>query len=287
MKIAIKRTGANDAALFVKIIAKNKDALGVDRPVAFVLPGGPGADHTIYEKYVYLQDVVDLVFHDPRGCGESTTSVSSDYTMENYIEDVEAIRKSLSLEKFIVLGKSYGAMCALGFALRYPHSVNKLILSAGAPSFRFLETAKQTMKRIGTPEQIKISEKLWAGSFKNREEVSEYFHLTNTLYSVKARDQKIESNLTKKGQHFSYQVLNEGFRQTFWHFDFENELHRVASPTLILAGREDWVTHPKFSEYMATRIPHSQLRVFENASHAMEVDVTEDYFQTIREFLKG
>lgn len=283
MKITLSRPGASPTKLYIEIRSQNK--LGEGRPVAFILPGGPGADHTAYLNYSCLQDMADIVFHDPRGCGESSKGELSDYTMNHYIDDVESIRKYLSLEKMIVIGKSYGSMCALGYTLRYPNSVSKLVLAAGAPSYRFLDIAKRNIKRIGTPEQIKICEKLWSGEFKSREELLTYFQLTQALYSVKARMQQKESNLIYKSQQFSYEVLNEGFRNEFWHFDYEDELHHIACPTLVLAGREDWINDIKHAEFMAARIPYSQLRIFDNASHAMEADATFDYFQTIGDFI--
>src|SRR5580692_1595567 len=110
MKLSILRPGVSEAELYVEILSENK--LGTKRPVMFILSGGPGADHTAYLNYSCLHEVVDIVFHDPRGCGKSSKGALSDYTMNNYIDDVEAIREHLSLEKIIVLGKSYGAMCA-------------------------------------------------------------------------------------------------------------------------------------------------------------------------------
>lgn len=288
MRIPINRPGVLSTNLFVKTISKNNAALGSERSVAFILPGGPGADHKAYLNYDCLQEMADLVFHDPRGCGQSDKGDPSSYTMDNYIDDVEGIRTHLGLNKIIVIGKSYGSMCALGYAIKYPHAVDKLVLSAGAPSYRFLETAKKNLLRDGTPEQIRFCEKLWTGSFASREELLRYFQLTNKLYSVKAQSSlPNEFDLAKKSQRFSYDVLNEGFRHSFWHFDYENDLKQLLCPTLILAGRNDWINDVQHAEFMVARIPHSQLRVFEKASHAMETDVPEEYFQTIADFIQS
>lgn len=285
MNIDILRTNAPKTRLYVEVMSENKDRPGEKRPVAFVLPGGPGTEHSAYLKYACLNRQVDLIFHDPRGCGKSTKGDPAGYTMDNYIDDVEAIRQKLSLNKIIVIGKSYGSMCALGYTLRYPHAVEKLVLAAGAPSYRFLETAKKNIQRIGSPEQIKVCEKLWKGGFKNRDELLHYFQVTNPLYSVKARKSPNLFDLTQKSHQFSLDVLNQGFRHAFWHFNYENDLQRVICPTLILAGREDWINDVMHAEFMVARISHSQLRIFEDASHAMESDVTDEYFRTIADFI--
>lgn len=286
MKVKIARAGAPTTHLYVSKLNQEEKKMGASLPVAFVLPGGPGADHTAYQKYACLQTVSDLIFHDPRGCGQSDKGELSSYTMDNYIDDIETMRQHFGLDKITLIGKSYGSMCALGYAIRYPHAMNKLILAAGAPSYRFLETAKKTLNRIGTPEQIKIGEKLWNGSFKTREEVLHFFQLTNILYSIKARSQPELFDLTKKSNQFSHEVLNEGFKNQFWHFDYEHQLNQVSCPTLILAGKEDWINDIKYAELMAKRIPHSKLHIFEGASHAMEADVTDEYFQRIADFIQ-
>lgn len=284
MKINISRESAAPITLNVKTLIKDK--LGA-RPTIFVLPGGPGAALKAYEKYECLSADFDLVFHDPRGCGESDRADSTTYTMNNYIDDVEDIRRALGLNQIIVLGKSYGAMCALGYALRYPHALEKLILSAGAPSYHFLAKARENIYRVGTKEQIDVFEQIMQGGFNSREEVKRYFELTNSLYSVKARSQSEQFDLERKSALFSYEVLNEGFRNEFWQFDFEADLHRVACPTLVLAGEEDWITDPFYSVVMAEQIPNSRLRIFHQASHAMESDVPDAYFKTITDFLNG
>jgi proline iminopeptidase len=80
-------------------------------------------------------------------------------------------------------------------------------------------------------------------------------------------------------------VSHEGFRNQFWHFDYEPDLHQVVAPTLILAGRKDWINDVTHAEFMSARIPNNTLRIFDNASHSMEADVTEAYFQRIADFM--
>lgn len=283
MKILVTREGLQPTHLNVEILSRAK--LGENRPVAFILPGGPGAELTAYQKYTCLLDVADLVFHDPRGCGQSDEGDPDTYTMTNYIDDVECIRQYLGLDKIILIGKSYGAMCALGYVLRYPGAVQKLVLAAGAPSYHLFEKAEQNLLERGTPEQRVIFAKLRRGDIQNREELLTYFQLTNELYSVKARTQPDDFDLVTKSERFAYKVLNAGFQHEYERFDYIEQLDLVACPTLVLVGSEDWITDPSFSVLMAERIPNSKLVVFDHASHAMEADVPELYFQTIADFI--
>lgn len=251
----------------------------------FILPGGPGAALQTYLPYTVLDDVTHLVFHDPRGCGQSSKGNPATYNMQNYIADVETIRQQLKLKKINVIGKSYGSMCALGYALHYPEVVNKLVLVAGAPSYRFLNLAKQNLLRIGSQEQIKIAEKLWSGDFASEAELLKFFKLTNSLYSLLSRTHPEKFDLEKKIKFFSYEVLNQGFKNEFWHFDYEDQLEKIACPTLILAGRHDWINDVTLAQFMSERIPDSTLHIFDNASHAMEADVKDAFFAKIKKFI--
>lgn len=284
MKIPMPLTTTPQGTLWVETLSMPQNATE-RRPVTFVLPGGPGASHGAYLGYRCLLPVTDLVFHDPRGCGQSLVADVRECTMDRYIEDVECIRQHLGVDVINVLGKSYGSMCALGYALRYPHAVGKLILAAGAPSYRFLKRAKENLYKLGTPEQIAITEKIFSGGIANKAALIDFFKLTNPLYSCKARTAGTTVDPEFKSEQFSYEVLNEGFKQTFWHFDFESQLAQVASPTLVLAGRHDWINDVAEAELMAMKIPHSHLHIFEEASHAMEADVGEEYFQRIADFI--
>jgi proline iminopeptidase len=73
-----------------------------------------------------------------------------------------------------------------------------------------------------------------------------------------------------------------GFLQTF---DLRPELPRITAPTLVLAGRHDWICAPEFSEEIARLIPHARLRIFEHSSHSIRVDEPEAMIDEIRRFI--
>ncbi|OGT48422.1 MAG: hypothetical protein A3E82_03740 [Gammaproteobacteria bacterium RIFCSPHIGHO2_12_FULL_38_11] len=279
-----ERTSAPETQLHVKIVTQNKNEMG-SRPVIFILPGGPGLDHSTYQSYNCLLDVADIVFHDPRGCGQSEKGDPSTYSMENYVDDVDILRQSLNLKNIIPLGKSYGSVCAMAYALRYKNSIAKLILSAGAPSYRSLETAKQNLLKLGTPKQINIFEKVWNGSFKSHKELSEFYAITAPLYSNHIKTRLEAYALTYFSKNFSYDAMNWGFTKFLPHFDFEPELHLIEHNTLILAGEDDWINDIKHIKLMAEKIPNNTLKIFSDAGHAIESDIGKPYFEEIRKFI--
>src|SRR5262245_47289985 len=96
----------------------------IERPALFLLHGGPGGDHAGFKPtHASLDDVAQLVYVDHRGCGRSSDGNPADYTLDNNIDDLEALRDHLGLSRISLLGSSYGGMVALGYALRYPQRV--------------------------------------------------------------------------------------------------------------------------------------------------------------------
>lgn len=278
------RVTAPATQIFFKITADSEASL-IEKPYIFILPGGPGANHGFYQEYACLSSHGNVVFWDPRGCGLSVQTDPSYYTMDNYIDDVEAIRQQLNLKQIIVLGKSFGAMAAIGFVLRYQSSVSQLILAAGSANFKFLETAKASILTHGAPEQQTVCEKLWTGSFNNNEELDNFFRVMATHYSYRMKIGQTTQSAYVSPYPFSYEWLNRGFSGFLRDFDFENELHLIHCPTLILVGNHDWITNKIHSEKIFAKIPNSQLTIFQKSSHKMKHDVPELYFNAIKGFI--
>ncbi|MGI8637573.1 MAG: alpha/beta fold hydrolase [Segetibacter sp.] len=102
---------------------------GNGKPV-ILLAGGPGLN-AIYMDSVWLH--LSLMFRciviDQRGTGKTTIASldSQALSMNNYINDLEALRKRLHLEKLTLIGHSWGGMLAMDYAGKYPNHVNKLV----------------------------------------------------------------------------------------------------------------------------------------------------------------
>ena len=60
---------------------------------------------------------------------------------------------------------------------------------------------------------------------------------------------------------------------------------RITAPTLVVAGRHDWICPPEFSEEIHRLIPGSDLRIFESSSHSIRSDESEALLDAIRGFI--
>lgn len=257
-----------------------------EMPVLFLLHGGPGGDHLRFKQHsLELQDAAQLVFIDHRGCGHSKKTKQKEYTLENNIEDIEALRQYLCLERISILGTSYGGMVAQGYAIRYPQHVDKLILVATAPSYRFINQAKKILQARGNPKQIAISKHLWAGTFRNHKHVAEFFKQMDALYSTTTKKHP-KQTFSKLKTIWSHEALNEGFSGFLRHYDWIPTLKKIKCPTLILAGEKDWICNPSQAKTIAQHIPHAQLKIFKKCGHAVAVDAHTQYIKMIKNFLK-
>jgi proline iminopeptidase len=255
-----------------------------EKPVMFVIHGGPGADHTSYKpSFSPLSQKVQLVYFDHRGQGRSARGAKETYTLENNVEDMEALRQHLGLDKIVVLGSSYGGMVALSYAVRYPQNVSHLIVIATVPDSRFLQRAKEILAQRGTEEQNAIAQRLWDGTFDNEEQLREYFQVMAPMYSITHDPESRQKGWDRA--ILSADAINVAFGGFLRSYNVLDQLHKITSPTLVIGGRHDWICPPEFSEEIAQAIPNADLRIFENSGHSVRADEPEALLDAIAGFL--
>jgi len=261
-----------------------------ERPVLFMLHGGPGGDHVSFKSTpAALTDVAQLVFIDHRGSGRSAAGDPESWTLENNIEDLEALRKYLGLDRIAMLGSSYGGIVAQGYAVRYPERVNNLILGSTSPSYRFMDESKKIVAERCNEEQQEICQLLWDGNFQSMDQLHDFYRLMQPMYSVSFNaESEIDQQKFQEGWHRgirNYQQLNMGFGDFLRTFDYIDELHKITCPTLVMAGAHDWICPPSQSRLIAEKIPRAHLKVFPHSSHAIASDEPEAFLAAIRGFL--
>ncbi len=256
------------------------------RPVAMVIHGGPGSDHSGFKPgFSPLVARLQLVYFDHRGQGRSDPADPATYTLDENVEDMEALRRHLGLGPIVSIGTSYGGMVAMAHAARYPEAVSHLVLIVTAAHGGFIPRAQAIVRERGTAEQQAVCEKVWAGAFRSAEEMRHYYAVMGPMYA-----RRHDAAATEAGRLrtiHSPEALNRafgpgGFLRTF---DLRPELPRIAVPTLVLAGRHDWICPPEFSEEIASLIPNADLRVFEHSSHSIRSDEPEAMVDAILGFL--
>lgn len=101
---------------------------------AVVLHGGPGSGCTRWHRCLFDPAIYRIVLLDQRNCGRSTphasapdTDLTSNHTA-NLIADLEQLRQHLAIERWMLLGGSWGSTLALAYAESHPEQVTEIVL---------------------------------------------------------------------------------------------------------------------------------------------------------------
>ena len=259
-----------------------------ERPVAFLIHGGPGGDHSGFKPGMSaLSQAMQVVYFDHRGQGRSARGDVSRYTLDENVEDMEALRQYLGLGRIVSVGTSYGGMVAMAHAARYPDSVSHLVLIVTAAHAGFNARAQQIVAERGTPAQQAVCAQLWAGALTTEAQLRQFYDTMGPLYST-TYDPALAAQTRNRGI-LAPDALNRAFAPggVLQDYDLRPELARITAPTLILAGRHDWICPPEFSEEIHRLIPGSSLRIFEHSSHSIRADEPAALLAAITGFVGG
>lgn len=107
-----------------------------DGPPAVHLHGGPGSGTSIAARTALADAGYRAVLFDQRGCGRSRPSAADPATSlhlnttANQLDDIERLRAHLGIERWVVVGGSWGVTLGLAYAQRFPHRVVAMVLAA-------------------------------------------------------------------------------------------------------------------------------------------------------------
>lgn len=255
-------------------------------PPLMLIHGGPGlSDHKSNKTtHAALADQFTLIMFDLRGCGQSGRPPAETYTHENFARDVEGLRQHLGLDRMAVLGRSYGGFIAQEYALRFGENLRRLVLADTAAWNGYEGIAKEAALKANLPGVTPdLIERLFAGQMRDDDELREVFVAIQPLYFDHQDIEAVKERA--RGLTYAYETHNACFSRCLAQFDLRGRLREIRVPTLVLCGRHDWITPLAASEEIAAGIPAARLVVFEHSGHAPQVDESELYLKTVREFL--
>lgn len=98
------------------------------KPVV-VLHGGPGGGITPFLRRLHDPKLYRIILFDQRGCGQSTPNAElRENTTWHLVADMEALRSHLGIEKWQLLGGSWGSTLALAYAQKHTQRISELVL---------------------------------------------------------------------------------------------------------------------------------------------------------------
>ena len=148
---------------------------GTGKPV-IIISGGPGLNpNYVYPIHENLSANFRSVILHQRGTGKTVMAKIDSTTMslEKYVEDLEALRVKLKVEKLILIGQSWGGMLSMEYCSRYPDKVEKLVLvGSGSPSMNFANYFSDNINFRLHAEDLAEKpglKRIWPGYFFDRE----------------------------------------------------------------------------------------------------------------------
>ena len=278
------------------------EALGTGDPL-MILHGGPGASHEYLLPYVLsLARTNRLVFIDERGSGHSEKLEDpAGYTVENMVEDVEAVRQGLGLGKINLLGHSFGGVLAQAYAFKYPQNLEHLILGSTFHSTRQLNEVFVKMKAAMSPELRSRIEGMERDGLFGHGKGYEAGRYTSE-YMTAAWGEGYFPYLYRRRPDPNYDPTATGgmswdLYREMWgshgefivdgnlaSVEYADRLSLLRVPTLILVGDHDQVD-PSISKDMQARIPGSKLVILPESGHMTFVDQPELFRRAVDDFV--
>ena len=267
----------NDAQLYIEIYGEENE-----RSILF-LHGGPGMGDcrgdilTFKEK---LENEYKLVFVDLRGSGRSTDIPP--YSHEQWVEDIEEIRKQCNLTKLIILGSSYGGFLAQEYAVKYPENVEYLILNVTSPDDR--NSGVAIRNAIESQIDITLVEltRLFNGEVQSNEDFKMLYKKIQPLYVKDFDPVKAEERLNSI--FFHYETHNVAFKNLV-NFDMLPKLKDLTCKVLITSGEKDWITPPECGEKIYNASPQAVFIVFKEYGHSFVREIPSDFIAILQRFL--
>ncbi|MEV8627805.1 alpha/beta hydrolase [Streptomyces sp. NPDC051079] len=249
------------------------------------VPGGP-ADSAYLGDLGGLSAHRTLVIPDLRGTGRSDRPADpSSYRCDRQVEDVEALRRHLGLDRVDLLGHSAGANLAAQYAARYPHRVGRLALvapgmrAAGVdigPAVR-RELALERAGEPWFPAAFAALEAIAAGEGSDWEAVAPFLY---GRWDEAARRHHAEGQPDNPEA-----VAHFGADGAFTPDTTRAALAAFAAPVLLLAGAHDLNSPPSAVAEFAALFPHASFTVQPGAGHYPWLDDPGRFVAALAAFL--
>ncbi len=257
-----------------------------------LLHGGPGAGHDYLLPLRALARDRRVIFYDQLGCGRSDAPEDETlYRVPRFVEEVDAVRRALKLDRVILYGHSWGSILAIECAVTgHFDGVEKLILAGALASVpQFVAGVGRLIDAMphGAGKRLRALE---AAGKTDSKEYQDLVGLFYSLYVCRMNPPPPEflaagENLQKSP---AYRVMNGPNEFTvvgnLKDWDRTSELHEVNVPTLITTGQYDEVSLDCHQTIRAG-IKGSRLQIFSGCSHLTMLEQPARYAAALRRFI--
>lgn len=268
--------------------------------VLLVVHGGPGANHFKHLPLSVFGSEFMVVFYDQRGTGASErldikadkSETLDSLSLEQNIEDIEALRCRLRKDKISIIGHSWGGALATFYATRYPECVERLIVYSGGPEDRVLCEIKEenhSKKRTDQEnERIRrvIQEINTAVADGASQDMLDRLFGESLAIAYPSLYYRRPKEVPKLGRMGFWANAGAGrYIDTFNRLAFSGELRKISCPSLLIWGRHE----PSPQERLLFLLDHihgARFVIFENSGHNAMEEEASLFFETLWAFFR-
>ncbi|WP_113937765.1 MULTISPECIES: alpha/beta fold hydrolase [Bacillus] len=274
-----------------------------NKPVLF-LHGGPGEScyDFSFHQAERLKDSLYVIMIDQRGvCRSEGITEEESFGLNDLVEDCEEIRKLLQIEKWSVIGHSFGGYLALLYASMYPNSIEKIIFEG--PTFDFALTSRALLQKTGIllkkyGKELAAEECIaYSSSNASSEELLEaYIRLSDELEEKRMEIYNYKEDETDESLYSDeeWEVFSNRSKIHFDRLKSEGACHTsllskikdIQNPMLLIVGKYDVVTCEKQIEIFNNDASNGKYIVFGESGHSPHYEEAERFAETIMHFLK-
>jgi proline iminopeptidase len=274
---------SDNVKLYVRVAGKGK-------PCVFV-HGGPGSSSYYYEAMQgapLIEQKLQMIYFDQRGCGRSDSALNGDYSLNRVIKDIEELKTALGYKKWAVMGHSFGGILITNYAHAYPQSVTALLLvhctlnmqSSMSSHLEFglkeLDIKDQAAFRDSTKP---LNERVWKVHEKLTEKNLWYKLMYRNAYEKQFND-SISFSKGKMNRDYAGNVWNV---KEYWN-DFTPLTSSIKCPVLVVTGDKDYAIGP--DHYKSFHFPHQTI-IHYIGGHASFQEEPQWYAEKIMAFIPG
>ena len=257
------------------------------------LHGGPGYTHYHLQNLSQLADRgIPVILYDQLGCGNSDRPDRPDlWTIELFIEEIDALRTALKLDEIDLLGHSWGGALAVEYLFTKPLGVRKLILSSPLLDTKlWIEENDRLKDQLPAEVSSRMRKHEDAGTtdseeYKTANEIFNNSFLCR-IYPKPADIQTADEESSQQVYETMWGPSESHATGTLKNWTSLDRLSQIEIPTLLLSGKYDEAT-PKQMELARQLIPDSKWVMFENSAHVSNYEEPEKYFAVVSDFLKS
>jgi proline iminopeptidase len=268
-----------DASLYVEVVGHGDPLL--------LMHGGPGLDHVSLTPFRELADRHTVIFYDHRCNGRSAGVPVTSMTMDNLTADADALREALGFERWAVLGHSFGGHVALEYVLRHPERVSRLILmdTAGDSRWSQVNAAEILAGRGYGPKTVAVARRFYDGRIAPEDFVRGALRLMpaydHRFSLVRLAREMLEGGWRMKARPEALVFGGQMLRG----WSVMDRLGEIRVPTLVLAGRSDFLFPPESQALLAAGMPNARLRIVERAGHNPQGERPAETLKAVADFL--